>query len=380
MGIPVLFTHGIPDLGGAERELLLIVERLEPFGYTSLVVLAAEGQLSREFRERKIRTMYAPLPAWRKFWSLWKRPAAVGELRAVIERTKPRLIHVNDIWWVPQTLRAVRGLGIPVIGHVRQEIEPPKVRRYELDRVDLVLTVSRQIEGSVRAAGVPGDRVRTLYSGLDLASAAAPVDGAAVRRRYGIPPDAVLLGTVANLFPRKGYEAMLKALARLVPSQPSVHYLIVGSGDAAYERVLRSRVGEWGLAGRVHFAGFQRAVFPILHALDLYVQPSLMEGFGIAVVEAMAAGKAVVGTNTGGLPEVIADGETGLLVPPDDDAALAAAIRTLVEDPARRDRFARAGIARATRCFGVDTMMKGLTAAYEAVLSATRPIAAREPS
>ena len=101
---------------------------------------------------------------------------------------------------------------------------------------------------------------------------------------------------------------------------PNVSYLIVGSGAPGYEESLRLRARSLGIANRVHFAGFQEAIYPYLGAIDLYVHPSLMEGFGIAVIEAMAMGKAVVATAVGGLSEVVADGETRVRTTADSDA------------------------------------------------------------
>jgi glycosyltransferase involved in cell wall biosynthesis len=241
------------------------------------------------------------------------------------------------------------------------------VSRYRLNQASLVLAVSRQIEHSIRCSGVEPARIRTLYSGLDLPPSALTCDRQAVRRQLSIPSEVLLLGTVANLFERKGYDVMLDALARVAHMEPAVQYLIVGTGDRAYERALRSQVQALNLSRHVHFAGFQDPVYPYIAAMDLYVQPSRMEGFGIAVIEAMAMGKAVIGTATGGLPEVIVHEETGLLVPPDDSAALAEAIAVLLKSSEKRERFARAGQDRAKTHFTIDAMMQGLTSAYAAI-------------
>jgi glycosyltransferase involved in cell wall biosynthesis len=309
------------------------------------------------------------MPSWRKLLAYPRRGAAVRALRKVIEIERPALLHVNDIWWVPQTLRAAAGMDIPVLAHVRQEIEPPKVRRYELDRVDVVLPVSHRIRQSLEAGGVPPVCLKTLYSGLDMSRIPDQMDGGEVRRRCGIPEEALVLGTVANLFARKGYETMLRALPGILASFPDTHYLILGTGDAAYEARLRALAKELGLTGHVHFAGFQPSVFPYLAAMDVYVHPALMEGFGIAVLEAMAMRKPVVATETGGLPEVVRDGETGLLVPPGDVESLARAVSSLLRDPARRRQLGEAGRRRVETSFTVEAMMNNLTSAYGLLLT-----------
>jgi glycosyltransferase involved in cell wall biosynthesis len=324
-----------------------------------------------ELHQRGIETRRAPMPPWRKLFAYPMRSTAVRRLREVIADVKPALIHVNDIWWAPQTLRAAAGSGgtrVPVVVHVRQEIEPAKARRYELDRADLLFPVSRQIQRALEAGGVRSDRLRVLYSGLDLSRVPDRADGRETRHRFGIPPDAPLVGTVANLFPRKGYAVMLRALPKILGPAPETHYLIVGSGEATYERTLRALVTSLGVEGRVHFAGFQESVYPCLAALDVYVHPALMEGFGIAVLEAMAMRKPVVATSTGGLPEIVREGETGLLVPPGDSEALGRAASALLRDPARRQAFGQAGRARVESCFTVDVMMGNLVEGYAALL------------
>ena len=146
MTTPVLFVHGITEIGGAERELLRVLERLPRFGYRPVVVCGEWGPLIQELKRRSIDIRYAPMPPWRKFFSYPKRAPAVHALREIIAKERPLLVHVNDIWWVPQAIRAVAelpDLSLPIVAHVRQEIEPHKVRRYKLDKVDLVMPVSQ---------------------------------------------------------------------------------------------------------------------------------------------------------------------------------------------------------------------------------------------
>ncbi len=364
----VLFIQGITQIGGAERELLVIVDRLPRCGFRPLVVCPGTGPLTEELAKRGVEAHFASMPPWRKLFAYLKRPTAVRALRDVIAVVQPALLHVNDIWWVPQTLRAVAGMRIPIVAHVRQEIEPPKVRRYELDKTDLVLPMSHQIRQSLEKGGVLPERLKVLHSGIDLSAVPDREDGRTIRRRFGIPAEALVLGTVANLFARKGYDVMLRALPEVVATFPQVHYLIVGTGDADYEMRLRTMVRDLELENRVHFAGFQESVYPCLAAMDLYVHPALMEGFGIAVLEAMAMRKPVVATTAGGLPEVAQDGETGILVPPGDPDALAKAVSSLLPDSARCRQLGEAGRARVAAHFTVKIMLDRLIAAYGLLL------------
>jgi glycosyltransferase involved in cell wall biosynthesis len=364
----VLFIHGITEIGGAERELLVILDRMPRFGFHPMVACPERGPFVEELNRRGIEMRHAPMPPWRKLLAYPRRASAIRRLRGVIAAERPALIHVNDIWWVPQTVRAAAGTEIPIVAHVRQEIEPAKVRRYELDRLDLVFPVSRQILRSLEAGGVRPERLRTLYSGLDITKVPDSGEGPDIRRRFGIPDNAPLIGTVANLFPRKGYEVMLQALPVIRAAIPDVRYLIVGRGDASYETMLRSLARAQGVEDCVRFGGFQESVFPCLAALDVYVHPAIMEGFGIAVLEAMATRKPVVATTAGGLPEIVQDGETGALVQPGDRDALARAVIQLLRNPSKRRELGEAGRLRVEQAFTVETMMDRLVEGYGAVL------------
>src|SRR5438552_17293847 len=219
MTTPVLFVHGITEIGGAERELLRVLERLPRFGYRPVVVCGERGPLIEELTRRSIDTRFAPMPPWRKLFAFPRRASAVHALREVIAKERPLLVHVNDIWWVPQAIRAVAQLpdpSLPIVAHVRQEIEPHKVRRYELNKVDLVMPVSEQIGQSLVAGGVHSERVRVLYSGLNLEAVPTQVAPEGMRQGLGIPAEAQVLGTVAHVFLRTGYVGRRDAMLILL--------------------------------------------------------------------------------------------------------------------------------------------------------------------
>ena len=371
MGTRILYVHGIEAIGGAERDLIALLKTLDRRKWEPHVVCPGTGPFREQLHTIAVPTHALSLPPWRKPLGIVQRGSAVRRLSTLVDQIDPALIHVNDIWWVPHTVKAVAGhrsTVVPIMAHVRQEIEPMKVQRYGLDRVKAVVAISRQIEQSLIAGGVSANNVRTVYSGIDLSERPLTQDGPAIRRMIGVSNESVLLGTIANLFPRKGYEVMLRALPSIARAVPSVQYVIVGSDDHHYADRLKGLAQELKIADRVHIVGFQDPVQPFLASLDLYVHPALMEGFGIAVVEAMAMGKAVVATTTGGLPEVVAQGETGLLVPPGDAESLASTVVSLLSDGVRREQMGRNGKARAQERFSLDASVIQMEQFYGEVL------------
>lgn len=376
MARPILYIHGVAAVGGAERDLLAILRTLDRRDWEPHVACPSEGQFSNLMVQAGVVLHPMVLPPWRKWFSPFVRWVAVNKLRILLEQLKPALIHVNDIWWVPQTLEAVcgrPGLRIPVVAHVRQEIEPEKVGRYRLQELDAVIAISRHVERALIAGGVDQRTVRTIYSGIDrVRSGAEMLERTTIYRSVGLPNEAVLLGTVAHLFPRKGYDVMLKALPSIIRTLPAVHYVVIGTGDGSYEQRLRELSAELGISDHVHFVGFQQDVNPFLEAMSLYVHPARMEGFGIAVVEALAAGKAVVATNVGGLPEVVEEGETGLLVAPDDPQALTAAVLSLLRDDGRRRAMGERAVKWVRERFDLRASVRAMERFYQDVFSAHR--------
>jgi len=368
MGTKLLYVHAIEAIGGAERDLITLLKTLDRQKWEPHVVCPGTGPFGDHLHAAAIPTHALSLPPWRKVRSFFQRQAAVRRLRALVDQLDPTLIHVNDIWWVPHTVQALasrKSNPMPIVAHVRQEIEPAKVRRYELDRTEAVIAISRQIEQSLISGGVSANKVRTVYSGIDLFEKQSTHYGVAIRQMVGIPSGATLVGTVANLFPRKGHEVMVRALPAIIRAFPSVHYMIVGSDHDDYGDQLKRLADELKIADRVHLVGFQDPVRPFLASLDLYVHPRLDGG---TVVEAMTMGKAVVATMTGGVPEVLAQGETGLLVPPGDVESLVATVVALLEDRGRREEMGRCGKARAQERLSLDASVVQVERVYGEVL------------
>ncbi len=365
----VLFIHGIGEIGGAERELLIYTEHLPSAGYVPMVVCPDGGPFRAELHRRGISTLGAAFPPWRKLAGIWKRFPSIWALRALLEEVKPALVHVNEFWWVPQTLRALSPRlrdRTPVVAHFRQDLPVEKVRQYELVHVDEVCAVSEAVATTLRTGGVPAERVHVVHSGLggEWFTGSASQARAAARRRLHLSDEALVFVTVANLFERKGYHVAFHALAEIVRNHRPVTYFVVGEGDEAYERQLRQLTTALALADTIQFVGFQSDIRVYLDAADVYLQPALMEGFGIAVLEAMACGCAVVASRTGGIPDMVVEGETGVLVPPGQVEDLARAITCLAGDAQRRRAMGEAGRRRAMAHFSVERMMTQVTEVY----------------
>ena len=234
---------------------------------------------------------------------------------------------------------------------------------------DRVIVLSDHVGRYMRDRGhVPSGRLRRVYYGITPDAGAAPAAArAAVRAEFGVPAAAPLLLTVGRLDPQKGHLDLLAALRQVVAALPTVQLIVAGApqqASADYEQALRAAAAAPELAARVHWAGHRNDVPALLAACDIVVQPSHWEGFGLVLVEAMAAQRPVVATAVSAIPEVVRDGKTGLLVPPHDPHALARVLLRLCSDPERRARLGTAGAARVQAHFTAERMVRETLAVY----------------
>jgi glycosyltransferase involved in cell wall biosynthesis len=212
-----------------------------------------------------------------------------------------------------------------------------------------VFAVSDHVRESIRYPGPLGflrmPRVETRYYGIDRASVAQWGMADGVREELGIPAGARVVGTVANFKVGKGHMHLLDAAATVRRAIPDVRFVVVGQGPLEPE--VRRRAGQMGLDGTVVFTGYREDATRIMGAFDVLAIPSQYDGLSIALLEAMSLGKPAVLTRVGGNPEVVEDGEHGLVVPAAEPDALADGIVTLLQDPALRERLGKAAMRRA---------------------------------
>jgi glycosyltransferase involved in cell wall biosynthesis len=251
------------------------------------------------------------------------------------------------------------------------------IERFAARFGDLTLTVSEEHRQGALVCGVdaPG-RIRTVLNGIDLRRFAG-VDGRLVRAELGFAPDDVLIGGVGRLQCFKGFEYLIRALPPVFADFPRARLILCGTGPI--EARLRGECEHAGIAGRVHLLGFRKDIPQVMAALDVFVQPSLREGLSIALIEAAAAGLPSVACTIAGNAEIVQHGQTGILVPPADPAALGAALRSLLEGPEAAREMGREARRRAEARFSVERMVAENLAAYDSLMTAkdkSKPVGA----
>jgi len=225
-----------------------------------------------------------------------------------------------------------------------------------------LITVSESLKRKIISEGRTGAPIITIPNGVDLVGDASKRIGK-VRSSLNIPEEAPLIGIIARLEPEKGHQYFIGAAAEVLKVKPAARFLIVGEGSC-YSH-LRDQVKRLGLSESVIFTGQRDDVPELVTALDVVVLSSVREAQGLSLLEAMALAKPVVATRVGGIPEVVQHGESGLLVPPADSAALAGAILELLDDPARSALMGRRGQELVKEKFPLGQMISQIEAIYD---------------
>jgi glycosyltransferase involved in cell wall biosynthesis len=242
-------------------------------------------------------------------------------------------------------------------------------RLSRLSHAIINVSASQEAEGLAFRLFEPGQSV-VVVNGIDLDEMDRAIASSRVRREtLGLTPNHFVIGCVSRWDPVKRFEILLQAVRRLASRLPRLALLLVGGGGE--EARIRRLVSETGLQDRVIFTGFLGNPTQVYGILDLYVATSLKEGLPLAPLEAMAASLAIVATDVPGHRDVVIRGETGLLVPPEDSAALAEAIASLVADPARRRKMGEAGRQRVLDHFAIEGMVGKTAEVYRRAVGAT---------
>ena len=270
-----------------------------------------------------------------------------------LARVRPDLLHVHsrrgaDLWGGI----AARLAGVPAL--LTRRVDNPLTpfgARLRFWPYPTIIAISDAVAGALRAAGVAAERIVLIRDALDVRPLVLAPDHEHVARELDVPPNVPLLGMVAQFIERKGHRYLLDALPAVLAAFPAARVLLFGRGPL--ETSLRERVAAQGLAERVVFAGFRDDLARILPCLDLLVHPATAEGMGVALLEAAAAAIPVVAFDAGGIAEVVANGETGVVVPVGDAPALAAAIVALLRDRPRAQALGVAARRRLQQSFSL---------------------------
>lgn len=379
----ILYVNHVSDIGGAEVSLLLLLKNLNRALYQPVVVCPLKGSLARElgkisvtFEEidfHQVKRTLNPVSLLIAIFFFFRHMTRIFQ---IVHSQNIKLVHANSLKSAIISGLSARLANVPLVWHVRDFL-PVGFFRQLLIRLAYLLAAkvivnSKAVRGIFRFVQKDSnEKVKIIYNCIDPDLYNPNVDGNGLRRELNIGMNIALIGFIGRLHPEKGIEYLIRAVSKVVKIVPEVRFLIVGDaalGKEEYQKRMRDLSVELGLADTILFLGYRKEVAKIIAALDILVLPSLREPFGLVSLEAMAMKKPVVATHTGGSPEVIIDGNTGLLVPPRNSGALFSAIIKLLKDKELAKRMGAAGRERVMSSFSPEFTLSHIQETYNKVL------------
>jgi len=350
---------------GGQRQVLDTVLALRAAGERAMLVCDPAGVLMRRMREG---LDLVPLAAVSDI-----DLSAAWKLSRVLKASPPDVVHAHDSRAVALAATAIAMVAPTpkpaLIASRRSEfrVDRSSFSKWKYSQVDWFIATSETVRDRLLAVGVAPARVTVVTPGIDVDRIAA-TPPANIHAELYLPTHAPIVGNVAALVPHKGHQHLLGAAARVVRAVPDARFVVFGDGELRAQ--LERQIHHDHLERHVFLAGFREDVVEQTGGFDIYASAALMEGASMAILDAMAAGKPVVATSAGSVPELVADGLTGYVVAPRDEVALAERIVALLRDDPLRRRMGGAGRARAEARFSVERMAREIQVIYER----TRPL------
>ncbi len=374
--IRIAFIIGSFRRGGAERDLLELLRRLDRRRYDMRVFCAhEEGDMLEAYRATQVPTLPLGIGSIASAAGL----RAVRRLRRYMRQERIRILQGFGVYGSFYAAAAGSGTpGLKVIAYEFTAIEPDslKARLFQpwyYKRSDAIVGNSEAVLEAVRRRrGVRAGRLRLIRNGVDVsryAGVETSGNNGQPAALQGIPAGSLVVGAVGRLHPIKGHRYLVEAWPRVRQRFPEARLLLVGPAHPHQEQEIREVAARTGVADRLVLAGLRDDVPRLLPMMDVVALPSITEGFSNVIIEAGAAGRPVVATRVGGNPEAIVEGETGLLVPARDPAALGDAIVSLLADPSRRRQMGEAARRRVHAHYTVERMVESWDQLYRDLVS-----------
>ncbi|MCC6493359.1 MAG: glycosyltransferase family 4 protein [Pirellulales bacterium] len=342
-------------MSGAEMQLVRLTRRMKARGHEMPVLVKYDSPAITEMLHQGLEVERARIGGKINVLAVHRIAKAAKRHRADLVQSTLSTAS----WWCGW----LEALGGPkTVGHVQGFTSAAWHRRQSH-----LLAVSGAVRDDLVAQGIPAERITVLYNVLEPEEFRPQRDAAEVRAEFGAGARTPVVGTFGHLSVKKGYRELFAAMPQVLAAIPETQFWIFGQGDLKAELEQTARAG--GFLGQVRFAGFRRDAASVMNAVDVMALPSHREPCALAYLEAALLARPIVACRAGGAPESVADGETGILVPVGNGAAVAEAILTLLENRDAARRMGEAGHQRARELFGWSRFISTLEGVYERVLA-----------
>lgn len=385
--IPILYVNPFAQaISGNDEALLWMLKVLDKDRFEPHILLPARGPYAEKYEKlgaklhfKNMSTIHRSFsPVYLAGYTVNFLPSAIYIYR-LIKRIKAKIVHTNTTLILGSGI-AAKLAGVKSVYHEHAtSISHPEWAAMSLvkavDRLsDAVLANTGAVAHVFTSRGVPESKVKVMYYALDLKPFETDYDyEESFRKEIGVGRDEKLIGLVGRINPGKGHDILFHAIKSIIPRHPSLKVAIVGKEETRIEkdflRELKALAEKMDIKDRIIFTGMRDDVPRVMKSLDLLVLPSHHEGFGIVLMEAMAAGVPVIGSNVGGIPEVIEHNRSGLIIDPGSVEALSSAIDGLLSDPQKSLQMAKNGRKRVEDVFSLERLGSELNGLYSNLLT-----------
>ena len=359
-GLSVLHVDAGVEWRGGQQQVLYLMEGLTQLGHDNQIATPPSSPLGEKAASEGLRVHSINM---RGEWDL----SAARSLLRLVDQERPEIIHFHDARsaGIGALIRVQRIPPIIVSRRVDFPIGRNPFSRRKYRRADAVVAVSNRIGDICLQAGILRERIAIVHDGIDIERFGTMMPKARARLAIGISPGIPIIGVVAALVNHKGHRYLLDAMPMVLEKKSDAHLVI--AGDGPLRKSLESQSRQLGIVKAVTFLGQIEKVPEFLAAIDLFVLPSHMEGLCQALIEALAAGIPCIATRAGGIPDVIEDGRSGLLVPPRDPNALAYAVNRVLDDETLKHHLMDGGRLQAGN-FTREKMVRQTVTVYKQAL------------
>ena len=371
----IAFLEHSPAPGGGQGNLLSILQALDRNSFEGFVVTNGEGPLTVSVRALDLPEVSFDMGRLRQRY-FWEFNPRRKRLASWFHQNKIRLAFANSFPAGKLGVMAARDARIPAILFKQIIIRKGRrsstafVYRHYLRYFKRIIAVSEACRRGLLGIGIPQAKIAVVPNGVDVGRWRPGLDGREFRRTFRIEEGVHLVGTIAVLRPEKGIEVLLRAWVEVVKESPQARLAIIGGPEPsqeAYGQSLRSLARLLGIEDSVIFCGHLADLSPVYGAFDLFVSSSHSEAFGLSLATAMACGKPVVSTRSGGPEEIVEDGVSGCLCLPGDPVALSKAILGMIADGDKRNEMGRAARKRIVDRFSLDRQTQSLEKLFREV-------------
>jgi glycosyltransferase involved in cell wall biosynthesis len=359
----ILYTTSFSTLnGGGQWSLYYLIKHLNKDRFHPVILCPAPGEFAEKMKSIGAEVLFLKTGRIRNL-----NPVTVKKFISIIRERDIALIHTDSSTETLYAGIAAKIMKVPLIWHIRA-----RDGEWLLDRILTSLSTRMILVADAlraRFQRIDHQQSPTIYNGIDLEEFDSFAPSPSVRDEFSIPEDAVLLACIGRIEEKKGQEYLISAMKHAANAK----LLLAGRADETYLKRLRGLCEELGISDRVIFAGQRNDIPALLRSVDLLILPSLTEAFSRVILEAMAAAKPVIATDTGGNAEAVIDGETGFLVPIKDTSALADKISNLINNKEKRDSMGSAGRKRLEEKFDIGGIAGQIEREYLELLGCTEP-------